>query len=162
MASRLNAPSHYLNQCWNMVNSNIRNKLQWNLKRISLKMHLKMSSGKWRPFCLGLNVLMRTLCHVILVVIINHHHYHHHRQRYHCYHYNHHYHYYYYHYRHCRGRTSSSTVVVNFLLSSLLFEMFNFFKFSWHPCFVEGCHNVRNLAPNWYWLHTIGTAIYSF
>ena len=23
------------------------------------KMHLKMSSGKWRPFCLGLNVLMR-------------------------------------------------------------------------------------------------------
>ena len=21
------------------------------------KMHLKMSSGKWRPFCLGLNVL---------------------------------------------------------------------------------------------------------
>ena len=22
------------------------------------KMHLKMSSGKWRPFCLGLNVLM--------------------------------------------------------------------------------------------------------
>ena len=24
----------------------------------SKKMHLKMSSGKWRPFCLGLNVLM--------------------------------------------------------------------------------------------------------
>ena len=24
------------------------------------KMHLKMSSGKWRPFCLGLNVLMWT------------------------------------------------------------------------------------------------------
>ena len=22
------------------------------------KMHLKMSSGKWRPFCLGLNVLI--------------------------------------------------------------------------------------------------------
>ena len=22
------------------------------------KMHLKMSSGKWRPFCLGLNVLL--------------------------------------------------------------------------------------------------------
>ena len=25
------------------------------------KMHLKMSSGKWRPFCLGLNVLMTKL-----------------------------------------------------------------------------------------------------
>ena len=24
------------------------------------KMHLKMSSGKWRPFCLGLNVLMNS------------------------------------------------------------------------------------------------------
>ena len=24
------------------------------------KMHLKMSSGKWRPFCLGLNVLTQT------------------------------------------------------------------------------------------------------
>ena len=26
------------------------------------KMHLKMSSGKWRTFCLGLNVLMVSLC----------------------------------------------------------------------------------------------------
>ena len=34
------------------------------------KMHLKMSSGKWRPFCLGLNVLMHcgivTLCGVVV------------------------------------------------------------------------------------------------
>ena len=29
------APSHYLNQCWNMVNSHLRNKLQWILKRNS-------------------------------------------------------------------------------------------------------------------------------
>ena len=29
------------------------------------KMHLKMSSGKWRPFCLGLNVL-RVTCHMTL------------------------------------------------------------------------------------------------
>ena len=54
-------PSHYLNQCWNIVNWIIGNKLQWNLNRnthISFKkMHLKMSSGKLRPFCLGLNVL---------------------------------------------------------------------------------------------------------
>ena len=28
-------PSHYLNQCWNIVNLNLRNKLQWNLKRNS-------------------------------------------------------------------------------------------------------------------------------
>ena len=27
--------SHYLNQCWNIVNSDIRNRLQWNLKRNS-------------------------------------------------------------------------------------------------------------------------------
>ena len=26
------------------------------------KIHLKMSSAKWRPFCLGLNVLMYILC----------------------------------------------------------------------------------------------------
>ena len=29
------APSHYLNQCWNIVNPNLKNKLQWNLKRNS-------------------------------------------------------------------------------------------------------------------------------
>ena len=28
-------PSHYWNQCWNIVNLNLRNKLQWNLKRNS-------------------------------------------------------------------------------------------------------------------------------
>ena len=33
------APSHYLNQCWYTVNWTPRN------------------NGKWRPFCLGLNVL---------------------------------------------------------------------------------------------------------
>ena len=29
------APNHYLNQCWNIVNWTIRNKLQWNLNRNS-------------------------------------------------------------------------------------------------------------------------------
>ena len=29
------APSHYLNQCWNIVNLNLRNKFRWNLKRNS-------------------------------------------------------------------------------------------------------------------------------
>ena len=31
------------------------------------KMHMKMSSGKWRPFCLGLNVLTLQLMDVALV-----------------------------------------------------------------------------------------------
>ena len=58
----LSAPSHYLNQCWNIVNCTPRNKLQWNVNWISYKkIHLKMSSGKWRPFCLGLNVLTKQL-----------------------------------------------------------------------------------------------------
>ena len=56
------APSQYLNQCWNIVNWTLRNKLQWNLDRNSnitfKKMHLKVSSAKRRPFCLGLNVLI--------------------------------------------------------------------------------------------------------
>ena len=29
------APSHYLNQCWNIVNWNLRNRPQWNINRIS-------------------------------------------------------------------------------------------------------------------------------
>ena len=32
---RLNVPSHYLKQCWDIVNWNSRNKLQWNFKRNS-------------------------------------------------------------------------------------------------------------------------------
>ena len=51
------AQSHYLNQCWNIVNWNLRNKRQWNCNRNSYifiqEMHLKMSPTKWRPFCLN-------------------------------------------------------------------------------------------------------------
>ena len=51
----------YLNQCWNIVNWTLRNKLQWNFNRNSYIFiqgnALKMSSWKWGPFCLGLNVL---------------------------------------------------------------------------------------------------------
>ena len=61
----LSAPSHYLSQCWNIVNSNFSNKLQWNLKRNSCilvkKMHLNISSEIWRSCCLVLNVLIRAL-----------------------------------------------------------------------------------------------------
>ena len=55
------APSHYLKQCWNIGNSNLRNKLQWNRKRLhtfsNRKMDLKMSSAKWRSFFLSPNML---------------------------------------------------------------------------------------------------------
>ena len=51
---------HYLNQWWNIVNSNLRNKLQWNPRQNSFifiqKMHLKLSV-KGRLFSLGLNEL---------------------------------------------------------------------------------------------------------
>ena len=42
------------------LDANIRNKFQWNFKQAfsSTKIHLKMSSGKWRPSCLGPNVLI--------------------------------------------------------------------------------------------------------
>ena len=54
--------------CWNIVNCAFRNKLQWNFNQnlnIFIQENaLKMSSAKWRPFCLGLNVLM---CYVVLV-----------------------------------------------------------------------------------------------
>ena len=56
------APSHYLNQWWNIVNWTLRNKLQWNLNRnlkfSFKKIRLKVSSAKWRLFFLGLNVLI--------------------------------------------------------------------------------------------------------
>ena len=59
------APSHYLNQYWNAVNWTVRKKLQWNFNRNSnifiQEMDLKISSAKWRPFCLGPNELIRTL-----------------------------------------------------------------------------------------------------
>ena len=43
--------SHNLNQCLNIVNSKLKNKRQWTIKR-----HLKMSYAKWRQFCHGLKV----------------------------------------------------------------------------------------------------------
>ena len=43
-----------------------------------MKMHLKMSSGKWRPFCLGLNVLwtsvlrpLRDWIHMVIIIDIS-------------------------------------------------------------------------------------------
>ena len=55
------SPSHYLNQCWNIVNWTFRNKLHEILIKVHTfsfkKMHLKMSSGRCWPFCPGLNEL---------------------------------------------------------------------------------------------------------
>ena len=34
------------------------------------KMHLKMSSGKWRPFCFGLNVLNKARNQVVLIFLL--------------------------------------------------------------------------------------------
>ena len=46
-------PSHYLNQCWVIVNRIFRNKLQWNFNQNTsfsfTKMHLKISSAKRWP-----------------------------------------------------------------------------------------------------------------
>ena len=48
------APSNYLNQCWNIVNWTLRNKLKWNFSQNSyLENPSKISSTKWRPFCPG-------------------------------------------------------------------------------------------------------------
>ena len=54
-------PNHYLNQCWNIVDWTFGNKLLWNFYQNPIfsfnKMHFKISSAKWRQFCLSLNVL---------------------------------------------------------------------------------------------------------
>ena len=66
MACHLVAPSHFFNQCWLIVNWTFRNKPQWNSIKIHnfpcMKMHLKMSFGKWRPFCPGVNINLIRLC----------------------------------------------------------------------------------------------------
>ena len=53
--------SHYLNQWRNIVNWTLKKKLQWNFNQNSKfsfkKIQLKMTSVKWRPFCLSLIVL---------------------------------------------------------------------------------------------------------
>ena len=56
------APSHYLKECWNNVNWIHGTKPQWNFNwnlNIFIEENaFEMSSGKCRPFCLSLNVLM--------------------------------------------------------------------------------------------------------
>ena len=55
--SACSVQSHCLNQCWLTINWTLRNKLQWNSNQNAelfiYKIHLKMSSAKWWPFCPG-------------------------------------------------------------------------------------------------------------
>ena len=49
MLGAWSTPSHFMDQCWHIVNSTIRIKLQWNYNRNSsffVKLHLKMSPAK--------------------------------------------------------------------------------------------------------------------
>ena len=58
------ASSHYLNQCWNIINFTLKNRFQWLIKIHIFsfkKMHLKMLSAEWHLFCLGLNVITEIL-----------------------------------------------------------------------------------------------------
>ena len=57
------APSRNLNQCWNTVNSNLRNKLQWNLERNSyIFIHENVFENvvcEMAAICLRLNAVER-------------------------------------------------------------------------------------------------------
>ena len=53
------APSHYLNQCWDNVNWTNFNEIVIKIPIFPFKkMHFEISSEKWWPFCIGLNVLI--------------------------------------------------------------------------------------------------------
>ena len=54
-SGQIMAPSHYLNQGLTIVNLTHRDKLQWTFNEnfSFMKMHLKISSAKWRSFCPG-------------------------------------------------------------------------------------------------------------
>ena len=54
------ARCHYLSQWWSSVYWALENKLEILTEMYAFqfkKLHVEMPSGKWRPFCLGLNVL---------------------------------------------------------------------------------------------------------
>ena len=54
------APSHYLNQCWNIVNSNLRYKLQWNHKQNSFI--FTQENAFENVVCEMVNILSRLQC----------------------------------------------------------------------------------------------------
>ena len=54
-------PIHYMNLLWHIVDRITRDGFQWNMKKTGrfsfYKIHLKMSSDKWRSLCLSFNTL---------------------------------------------------------------------------------------------------------
>ena len=61
MACCLMAPSHYLNQCWFIVNQIPRNELLWNLTK-DIKLFIQENTSEnvisnWGPYCSGINEL---------------------------------------------------------------------------------------------------------
>ena len=57
------APSQYMNECLNIVNWTLRNKLQWKFYRISyiFIQENEFETAKWQQFWLGLNVLIHCM-----------------------------------------------------------------------------------------------------
>ena len=53
------ASSHYLNQCWYIVNSNLRNKLEWNLVRSS---YIFIQENAFENVCEMAQILSRHQC----------------------------------------------------------------------------------------------------
>ena len=65
MTWRLFSASHYLNQCWIIINCTLgknSSEIWIKIKQFSCKkIRLKMSFAKWRPFCLGLNQMEKRI-----------------------------------------------------------------------------------------------------
>ena len=73
----LSPPSHYLNQCWDIVNLTLKNKLQWNIhwhSYISIQENAfenvvcEMSAILSRPQCVNTLVGERSGCYLKLVI----------------------------------------------------------------------------------------------
>ena len=50
IACRLSGPSHYLNQCWNIVNWTLGNKLQWSFNR---NLNISIQENAFENVCCG-------------------------------------------------------------------------------------------------------------
>ena len=78
MAGAWPAPSHYLNQCWNIVNWTLRNKFQWNFNRSSNifiqeneleDLVCEMASTKSRPQCVKFHVVTADVLFIIITEV---------------------------------------------------------------------------------------------
>ena len=68
------ASSHYWNQCWVIVNWTLStnfNEIWIEIQHFSfMKMHLKISSAKWRPFCPGSEELMLRMSPLLTSLLV--------------------------------------------------------------------------------------------